>query len=57
LKSTSIIKVATIKIWHFERKQKSMLFTVSKEEWNTKEETIEAMNNRLYTLQYAERYS
>ena len=32
---------------------KSTLFTVSKDEWNTKKDTGKSMKNALYVLQYA----
>jgi len=33
----------------------STLFTVSKDEWNTKEGTVKSMKNALYILRYAKR--
>ena len=33
---------------------KSTLFTVSKDEWDTKEDTGKSMKNALYILQYAQ---
>ena len=61
-KSTSTIKVDTMKntdVFHFERKPscaiaKSTPFTVSKDEWNTKENTGKSMTNVLYVLWYTE---
>ena len=58
LKSTSAIKIATMKNTYdfcYEGKPsrataKSALFAVSKDEWDTKEDT---MKNALYVLQYA----
>jgi len=35
---------------------KSALFTVSKDEWNTKEGTGKSMKNALHVLQYAKRH-
>jgi len=35
---------------------KSMLFTVSKDEWNTKEDTGKSMKNVLHKLWYAKRH-
>ena len=35
---------------------KSTLFAVSKNEWNTKEDTVKSMKNALYVLQYAKRH-
>ena len=35
---------------------KSILFTVSKDEWDTKEDTGKSMKNALYVLQYAKRH-
>ena len=32
------------------------LFTVSKDEWDTKDDTGKSMKNVLYVLQYAERH-
>ena len=64
LKSTSAIKIATMKNtydFHYEGKPscataKSTLFTVSKDEWDTKEDTGKSMNNALYILRYAKRH-
>ena len=58
LKSTSAIKVDTMS---YERKSsrattKSTLFTVSKDEWDTKEDTGKSMKNALYVLWYAKRH-
>ena len=63
-KSTSAIKIATIKNmddFHYELKPlrattKSTLFTVSKDEWDTKEDTGKSMKNALYVLWYAKRH-
>ena len=63
-KSTSAINVATMKSmdnFHFEGKSscttaKSTLFTVSKDEWDTKEDTGKSMKNALYVLRYAKRH-
>jgi len=35
---------------------KSTLFTISKDEWNTKEGTGKLMKNELYVLQYVKRH-
>ena len=35
---------------------KSTLFTVSKDEWDTKEDTGKSMKNALYALRYAKRH-
>ena len=64
LKSTSVIRVATMKNtdnFHFEGKPsrataKSTLFTVSKDEWDTKENTGKSMKNALCVLRYAKRH-
>ena len=64
LKSTSAIKVATMKNtddFCYEGKSSfatatSTLFTVSKDEWDTKEDTGKSMKNALYVLQYAKRH-
>ena len=63
-KSTSAIKIATMKNtddFHFEGKPsrattKSTLFAVSKDEWDTKEDTGKSMKNALYVLRYAKRH-
>ena len=60
LKSTSI-KIATMTNmdnFHYEGKPsraiaKSTLFAVSKDEWDTKEDTGKSMKNALYVLRYA----
>ena len=60
LKNTSAIKTATMKNtdnFHYEGKSshvttKSTPFTVSKDEWDTKEDTGKSMKNALYVLQY-----
>ena len=64
LKSTSAIKVATMKNmddFRYKRKPscataKSTLFAVSKDEWDTKEDTGKSMKNALHVLRYAKRY-
>ena len=63
LKSTSVIKISTMANtddFHYEGKPscviaKSTLFAVSKDEWDTKEDTGKSMKNALYVLQYAKR--
>ena len=35
---------------------KSTHFAVSKDEWNTKEDTSKSIMNALYTLQYAKKH-
>ena len=63
-KSTSAIKVATVKNMDDFRYEgnpsrvtaKSTLFAVSKDEWDTKEDTGKFMKNALYVLQYAKRH-
>ena len=64
LKSTSAIKIATMKNrddFRFEEKPsrvhaKSTHFPVSKDEWDTKEDTGKSMKNALYVLWYAKRH-
>ena len=64
LKSKSVIKIATMKNtdgFCYEEKPSrataiSTLFTVSKDEWNTKEDTGKSMKNALYVLWYAKRH-
>ena len=64
LKSTSAIKIATMKNtddFYFEGKPscactKSTPFPVSKNEWDTEEDTGKSMKNTLYILQYAKRH-
>ena len=64
LKSTFLIKIATIKNtddFHFEGKPsrvrtKSIPFPVSKDEWDTKEDTGKSTKNASYVLQYAKRH-
>ena len=64
LKSTSAIKIATMKNmdgFRFEGKPshataKSTPFPVSKDEWDTKEDTGKSMKNALYILQYDKRH-
>ena len=63
-KSTPTIKIATMKNtddFHYKRKPshataKSTLFAVSKDEWDTKEDTGKSMKNALYILRYAKRH-
>ena len=63
-KSTSAIKKATMKNtddFCYEEKPsrattKLTLFAVSKDEWDTKEDTGKSMKNALYVLQYAKRH-
>ena len=63
-KSTSAIKVATMKNtddFCYEGKPsrataKSTPFAVSKDEWDTKEDTGKSMKNALYVLQYDKRH-
>ena len=63
LKSTSTIKIATMTNmddFRYEGKPSSAtakltLFAVSKDEWNTKEDTGKSMKNALYVLWYAKR--
>jgi len=60
-KSTSVIKVATMKnIDDFryakEATTKLMPFTVSKDEWNTKEDTNKSLKNALDALWYGKRH-
>ena len=62
-KCISAFKVATMKNmddFHYEGKPshataKSIFFAVSKDEWDTKEDTGKSMKNALYALQYAKR--
>ena len=64
LKIISPIKIATMKDmddFHYKGKPsrasaKSTLFTVSKDEWDTKEDTGMSMKNALYILRYAKRH-
>ena len=64
LKSAFAIKIATMKNtdnFHFERKPscacaKLTPFPVSKDEWDTKEDTGKSMKNALYVLRYAKRH-
>ena len=64
LKSTSAIKIATMTNtddFHYEGKPscaiaKSTLFAVSKDEWDSKEDTGKSMKNALYILWYAKRH-
>ena len=63
-KSTSAIKIFTMKNmddFHYEGKPsrattKSTLFTVSKDEWDTKEDTGKSKKIALYVLRYAKRH-
>ena len=63
-KSTSAIKMVTTKntdSFRYEGKPsrattKSTLFTASKDEWDTKEDTGKSMKNALYVLRYAKRH-
>ena len=63
-KSTSAIKIVTMKNmdnFRYEGKlsratTKSTLLAVSKDEWNTKEDTGKSMKNALYVLRYAIRH-
>ena len=64
LKSTSAIKIATMKNtddFRFKGKPsrartKSTPFPVSKDEWDTKENTGKSMKNALYILRYGKRH-
>ena len=64
LKTTSAIKVATIKNTNDFRYKgkpsctttKLTLFAVSKDEWDTMEDTGKSMKNALYVLRYAKRH-
>ena len=64
LKSNSAIKIATTKNtdnFCYKRKlshatAKSTLFAISKDEWDTKEDTGKSMKNALYVLGYAKRH-
>ena len=64
LKSTSAIKIAMMKNmddFRFERKPsharaKLTPFPVSKDEWDTKEDTGKSMKNALYVLWHAKRH-
>ena len=64
LKSTSAIEIATMKNmddFRFEGKPsracaKSTPFPVSKDEWDTKEDTGKSTKNALHVLRYAKRY-
>ena len=64
LKSTSAIKIATTKNTNDFRLEgrpshataKSTRFAVSKDEWDTKEDTGKSMKNALYVLWYAKRH-
>ena len=63
-KSTTAIKVATINNtddFHYEGKPsrataKLTVFAVSKDEWDTKQDTSKSMKNALYILWYAKRH-
>ena len=64
MKSTSDLKIATMTNmddFRYEGKPsraiaKSILFAVSKDEWDTKEDTGKSMKNALYVLRYAKRH-
>ena len=64
LKNTSAIKIATVintDNFRYEGKPsraiaKLTLFAVSKDEWDTKEDTGKSMKNALYVLRYAKRH-
>ena len=64
LKNTSAIEIATMKntdYFRFEGKPsraraKSTPFSVSKDEWDTKEDTGKPMKNALHVLRYAKRH-
>ena len=64
LKSTSAIKIAAMTNTDEFRYEgnpsraiaKLTLFTISKDEWDTKEDTGKSIKNALYTLQYAKRH-
>ena len=64
LKSTSVIKIATMKNtddFQYEGKPshvttKSTLFTVSKDKWDTKEDTGKSIKNALYVPRYAKKH-
>ena len=64
LKSTSAIRMASMKNmddFRYEGKPsraiaKLTLFAVSKDEWDTKEDTGKSMKNVLYVLRYAKRH-
>ena len=64
LKSASAIKIATVTImddFRYEGKPsraitKSTLFAVSKDEWDTKEDTGKSMKEALHILRYAKRH-
>ena len=57
-KGTSAIKVGTMKNTSIMKgtTAKSTHFTVSKDEWDTKEDTGKSMKNSLYVLQCAKRH-
>ena len=64
LRSTSVLKVATMKSMddfslrkgsHHVQPQLTLV-TVSKDEWNTKEDTGKSLKNALHLLRYAKRY-
>ena len=61
LKSTSVLKEATMKNTVMQRKPsratiKSTPFTVSKDEWNTKEDTGKSQKNALHVQRYVKRH-
>ena len=60
-KSTSAITMKNTDDFRYEEKPsrataKSTLFVVSKDEWDTKEDTGKSMKNALYILRYAKRH-
>ena len=61
LKSTSAIEIANTDDFRFEEnpsraRAKSTPFPVSKDEWDTKEDTGKSMKNALHVLRYAKRH-
>ena len=61
LNSTSAIKIATMKNTDYFRYEGEAIMcyhqiTVSKDEWDTKEDTGKSMKNALYVLRYAKRH-
>ena len=60
-KSTSVAAMKNTDNFHYEGKPsrvycKSTLFAVSKDEWNTQEDTGKFMKNALYILSYGKRH-
>ena len=60
-KSTSVITMKNTDDFHYEGKlsrttDKLTLFTIRKDEWDTKEDTGKSMKNTMYVLQYAIRH-